>query len=58
MRRMGTCAKRSAISASLRMWIMAVSIGPGCTEFTRMPRGARSTAADLVMPRSAHFVAL
>ena len=36
---------------------MGVAIGPGWTEFTRMPREANSIAADFVMPRSAHFVA-
>src|ERR1700756_5614430 len=37
---------------------ISVSIGPGCTELTLMLRLARSMAADLVMPRNAHLVAL
>ena len=36
-------------------WIIGVSTGPGWIELTRMPSGARSSAAALVMPRTAHF---
>ena len=31
---------------------------PGCTEFTRIPRGASSMAAAFVMPRTAHLLAM
>lgn len=35
-----------------------VSIGPGQTEFTRMPRGVNSCAAVNARPRTAHLDAL
>ena len=34
---------------------IGVSIGPGCTMLTRMPRAASSSAAALVSPRSPHL---
>src|SRR5437762_9263656 len=39
-------------------FVNGVRISPGCTEFTRMLRGANSTAAALVMPRTANFEAV
>ncbi len=38
------------------MGSMSVSIGPGCTEFTRIS-GPSSIAATLVSPRTPHFEA-
>ena len=35
--------------------IMPVSIMPGWTEFTRIPRGPSSSAAAFVKPRTANF---
>lgn len=37
---------------------MPVSIGPGCTEFTRMPMGPNSLAATRVIPCAANFDAV
>ena len=37
---------------------MSVSIMPGCTELSRIPFGPSSSAATLVMPRIANFVAV
>jgi len=54
---MGTDFNRAAFSSGERISSIGVAIGPGWTEFTRMPRGASSSAADFVMPRKAHFVA-
>ena len=36
--------------------VIGVSIIPGCTEFTRIPFGPSSSAADLVIPRIANLV--
>jgi hypothetical protein len=58
MRFIGTCHTRCAFCSGVRRFCISVSIGSGCTEFTRIFFGARSTAAALVMPRNAHFVAL
>ncbi len=35
---------------------IGVAIPPGCTEFTRMPSGPRSWAADFDEPRTAHLL--
>jgi hypothetical protein len=52
------CTKRSPISPSCSAWrIMAVSIGPGATAFTRTPRRAVSFASALVNAITAPLVA-
>src|SRR5213596_2293760 len=58
MRFIGTNCSRCRFCSGLRTFNISVSIGPGCTEFTRILRGARSIAAALVIPLSTHFVAL
>src|SRR5215470_15034945 len=58
MRFIGTNCTRCRFCSGVRTLIISVSIGPGCTEFTRILRGARSIAAALVIPLNAHFVAL
>ena len=45
------------IKASAKGRIIGVSTPPGCTELPRMPREPSSTAAVLVMPRTANFEA-
>ena len=55
-RRIGTACSRRAFCSGVRTSSIGVSIGPGWTEFTRMLRGARSSAAAFVMPRNAHLV--
>ena len=37
-------------------WIIGVSIGPGCTEFTRMFCRPSSSAATLARPRTANLL--
>ena len=37
-------------------WIIAVSIGPGCTEFTRTLRRPSSSAATFASPRTANLL--
>ena len=49
------CQSRPAKSALPTL--MSVSIGPGHTEFTRMPSGPSSTAAAFVMPRTPNLLA-
>ena len=36
--------------------VMSVSMNPGCTMLTRMPRGPSSVAAEWVSPRSPHLL--
>src|SRR5215831_7009087 len=58
MRFIGTSCSRCRFCSGVRTFSISVSIGPGCTEFTRILRGARSIATALVMPLKAHLVAL
>ena len=46
-----------ASGARPRSRIIGVSVTPGAPQLTRIPSGARSPAADLVSPRSAHLLA-
>src|ERR1700756_788970 len=57
MRFIGTNCSRCRFCSGVRTFSISVSIGPGCTEFTRILRGARSIAAALVIPLNAHLVA-
>ena len=46
-----------AMESSVTPWLIGVCTRPGWIEFTRMPCGASSTAADLVMPRRPNLAA-
>ena len=56
----GTPAAKAALRSSelpAKRLSISVSMGPGATIFTRIPKGAPSNAADLVNPSTACLLA-
>ena len=58
MRRIGVVFTSTSFMPSGLPSLMGVSMTPGNTQLTRMLYRASSRAADFVMPRTAHFVAV